>query len=625
MKRRCRELVLLGALIGLACSEAPETRGAPATPLASASSAEESAQAVPPNIVLILLDDADVRDFALYAPQSAISLPTIEALARDGMTFDQFYASSPVCSPTRAAILTGHYPARYGLNAVITRDSNRGLPARAPMLAAYLRERGYATAHVGKWHLGTRNEERLPGAKGFAHSVTTGVWRGYERTTVLVDGIEQPAEPDRHLSARLTDHAVRFLREHRDERFFLNLWYFTPHVPLQPPVEFAAKHPRGAAGRYAALMEHVDQQIGRVVAELDALGLRERTAILLLSDNGGAGSTHNRGAQPLRGHKHDVFEGGIRSPLVVQWPGRTKPGSRSARIATTMDLFPTLVELLGADPTSMDFDGESFAAALAGRPHARNGPLFWQVQASSEGLIHASSAPGYLSLFAVRDAAWKLVMNGRGLELFDLSSDPGEANDLAAEQPQIASHLLDQYDAWRLRTSQLPMTPQTLSGATRRRADGYRFQGPGRVVFEPDLLHEVSDGDLSCRFRLRPDASGRVQRILGKGDAWTLLLGEQNQLELQLTDEAGTLHSWRSTSELAPGTWRDVAVSLLALRSSRLSRVFLDGEVAIVGRHQHPIARSSAPLELGAEGADSFLGAVEDVRCFALGLTHNDL
>ncbi|MEE2663609.1 MAG: sulfatase-like hydrolase/transferase [Myxococcota bacterium] len=605
-------LPLVGALLGLACTETE-------TPTSPPSRGE------PPNIVLILLDDADVRDFAFYEPEGPIALPTIEALARDGVVFDQFYASSPVCSPTRAAILTGQYPARYGLNEIVARESSRGLPSRAPMLAAYLRERGYATAHVGKWHLGSRAAALLPSAKGFAHTVTTGPWRGYQHTTVLVDGVELPADPDRHLSARLTDHALRFVREHRDERFFLNLWYFAPHIPLQPPAEWAAKHPADRVGRYAALMGHLDHQIGRIVSELDALGLRDRTAILLLSDNGGTGPIHNRHSLPLRGAKKAVFEGGIRSPLVLLWPGRTEAGRRNASVTTTMDLFPTVVELLGDDPHGLDLDGDSFAAALAGRHLERRGPLFWQSRASSVDLVRARSAPGYLSLFAVRDGEWKLVMNGQTLSLFDLSTDPAEATDLAAEQPEITRRLLDEYDAWRLRTSKLPMIAASQSGATRTSRDVYEFSGPGRVVFEADLLHDATDGELSCRLRLRADSSGRVQRILGKGEAWKLVLDETDHLELRFTDQTGATHAWRSTRALAIGKWHDLAVSFSALRSSRLSRVFVEGAVAIQARHEHPIASSNSPIALGADDAQSFSGTIEGIACYALGLTRNDL
>ena len=609
---RGHALSLIGALLGLSCTEA-ETGPSPSSP------------GEPPNIVLILLDDADVRDFAFYEHTTPIALPTIEALARDGVVFDQFYANSPVCSPTRAAILTGQYPARYGLNHVIVRESNRGLPDRAPMLAAYLRARGYATAHVGKWHLGSATADFLPSAKGFAHTVTTGPWRGYERTTVLVDGAEQPADPDRHLTERLTDHALRFVREHRDEPFFLNLWYFTPHIPLQPPADWAAKHPATRAGRYAALMGHVDHQIGRIVNELDVLGLRDRTAILLLSDNGGTGVTHAHRSLTLRGAKNTVFEGGIRSPLILLWPGRTEQARRDASVTTTMDLFPTIVELLGGDPERHDLDGESFASALAGQRLERPGPLFWQVLASNVDVVQARSAPDYLSLFAVRDGDWKLVMNGHTLSLFDLGNDPAERTDLASEQPERTRRLLDEYDAWRLRIGRLPMTATSQNTAAPRSGDVYDLSGSGRVAFEPDLLHEVADGDLSCRLRLRTADSGRVQRILGKGDAWALVLDETGRVALRVTDQSGATHTWHGSRTLTPGTWHDLAVSFSALRSFRLSRVFVDGAVAIQGQHEHPIASSNAPIALGADDAESLSGAVEGLTCHALGLTRNDL
>ena len=185
-----------------------------------------------PNIIVVLLDDADVRDFAFHEPEGALALPTIEALAERGTVYEHFYASSPVCSPTRAALLTGQYPLRYGLDAVIRRGSRRALPLRAPMLASWLRDRGYATAHVGKWHLGTGRPELGPATRGFDHTVTTGVWRGYLRTGLRVDGVEQPLAPGQHLTAALTDRAIAFVRANAQRPFFLNVWFFTPHIPL---------------------------------------------------------------------------------------------------------------------------------------------------------------------------------------------------------------------------------------------------------------------------------------------------------------------------------------------------------------------------------------------------------
>jgi arylsulfatase A-like enzyme len=579
----------------------------------------------PPNIVLILLDDADVRDFALYEPERPLALPAIEALAARGVVFDQFYASSPVCSPTRASILTGQYPARYGLNAVVQRESPRGLPERAPMLAAYLRDRGYATAHIGKWHLGTQREAFLPRAKGFDHAVTSGDWNGYYGTTLFVDGVAEEAAPDQHLTARLTDHALRIIQQHQSDPFFLNLWYFTPHVPLQPPDEWREKHPNSTTGHYAALMGHLDQQIGRIVAELEALGLADRTAILLASDNGGTRRARGNPALALRGHKKDVHEGGIRSPLVVHWPGRSEPGSRNRSVAVTMDLFPTLVDLLGDDPAAYDFDGASFAATLSGEPRARSRMLFWQVEGSSSEVVSARDAPGYLSLFAVRDGDRKLVMDGRTLSLFDLASDPGEQHDIAAEHPNHVSHMLAAYDAWRLRTTRIPMALAALSGPVEHRDEEFRFDGPARVVFEQDVLHEVADGDLSCHFRLRPEETGREQRIVGKRGAWTLVLSATDQLELRLGDGSGGTSSWRGQRTIASGEWHDVAISLFGLKTSRLSRVFVDGTVEIQARHEHEIASSNAPITLGAESAQSFDGTVSSFECFALGLTRNDL
>ena len=573
----------------------------------------------PPNIVLILLDDADVRDFAFHSPDRSIALPAIEELAAGGLVFDHFYANSPVCSPTRASILTGQYPARYGLSSVVRHDSPRGLPERAPVLAEFLRDRGYATAHVGKWHLGT-GEPFQPAARGFQRSVTTGRWRGYFNTPLTIDGTAQPMEPEAHLDARLTDEAIRFVREQGAGPFFLNLWYFTPHIPHQPPQPWRDANSSDASGRYSAQMQHIDHQIGRLMAALDEAGLRERTAVLLLSDNGGSSSVNRSTTAGVTGSKKSVQEGGIRSPLILHWPGRSQPASRTAALAATMDLFPTLVELLGEDPADLPFDGESLARRLDGAVEPRATPLFWEVRPGHADLPSLMNAPGYLRMFAVRDGPWKLATGMRALELYDLEADPGETVDRLAEQPEVAERLLAAYTAWRTRTAAIP----TRVAATPDAEGHYPLSAGEPLLVEPDLLHDPADGDLSCRFSLRIAPGGEadraaVQRIVGKGDAWSLWLDPTNHLELR-RDGADAL---RSEQPLPADGWQDIAVVFADLRNSRLARVFVDGTVAIHSRDKGVLPVDPEALSFGGTGA--LVGSIANVECFALALTPHDL
>ena len=556
---------------------------------ARCSQPSDAAPATParPNIVLILLDDADVRDFAAYDPENAIAMPHIEAFAESNEVFDQFYANSPVCSPTRAAILTGQFPSRYGIDGIIRRSAPQGIPERAPMLAEALRARGYSTAHIGKWHLGTQRPEYLPSAKGFEHTLTTGTWRGYRNTEVFVDGLLDKQEPAGHLTERITDEAIAYLRAHQNERFFLNLWYFAPHVPLQPPAEWAKRHPATAAGRYAALLGYVDEQIGRVLSTLDALDLTSRTAILIASDNGGGFASHQARGTNLRGFKKELYEGGIRSPLLVHWPDRSAQSGRNPSVTATHDLMPTILDLLGEAPgegPAPSLDGESFAQSLGGADRPRTRPLFWQFKPPNGALPHADGAAGYLENFAVRDGRWKLVLEGKTFSLFDLVADPTEQVDQRKTHPEIAARLLREYAQWRLDTSRLPISLTSLAEPVRTSEDSVRFDGAGAARADVAEPFDREIGDFSCRFRLQLERSGASQKLLGRGTAWELGLDDEQHLELKTTDDSGKTQSWSSELALQPERPYTVALAFASLQSGPLARVFVDGEVALVAR-----------------------------------------
>ena len=555
-------------------------------------------------------------------------MPHIEAFAEANEVFDQFYASSPVCSPTRAAILTGQFPARYGIDGIIRRTSPQGIPARAPMLARALRERGYTTAHIGKWHLGTQRPEYLPDAKGFEHTLTTGVWRGYHATPVFLAGVPQPNVPARHLTKRITDEAVAYLRAHRNERFFLNLWYFTPHVPLQPPEEWAKRHPATTAGRYAAMLGHVDEQIGRVLSTIEELGLSPRTAILISSDNGGAYASHQARGAKLRGFKKDLYEGGIRSPLLVHWPNRSTPGTRNPSVTATHDLLPTILDLLGDAPGAAptpEFDGESFAASLGGADRKRTRPLFWQFKPPNGELPHAEGARGHLEHFAVREGPWKLVLQGKQFSLFDVVADPAETVDQRAAQPEVTARLLRAYRRWRRETTRLPIALTSLGESVATGDDSARFDGQGAARLDVAEPFDRELRDFSCRFRVELARTDASQKLLGRGAAWELALDPKQHLVLRTTDDAGRAESWSSELALQPGRRYGVALAFTQIKSGPLARVFVDGKAALVARPPATPAPTAEAIELGAAGPRHFTGEIDELACFATSLTENDL
>jgi arylsulfatase A-like enzyme len=584
-----------------------------------------------------MLDDADYRDFAIYNPDTTVRTPNIETLADQGMVFDNFYANSPVCSPTRAAILSGNYPARYGINTILHRQSHRGLPGEVHTLAEYLGSRGYETAHVGKWHLG---EERHNGSylgdrklpyrprnQGFDHTVTTGSWRGFWATDVYVDNVFEAAN-GKHLDERFTDHALRFLAKHRNDRFFLNLAYFSPHWPLEPPPDWAEQFPNSDAGRFAALLSHSDEQIGRILDELDALGLTDSTAVLLLSDNGGDRRWHNHHVYPLRGFKGDLFEGGIRSPLVVRWPGLVAPGSRNDSVASTMDIYPTIVELLGDSPASIGFDGESFASALSGEGWYRSAPLFWQNK--NNGV-----AAGYRHDFAVRDGSWKLVKHEDELYLFNIADDPAETNDLRSTQASRVTSMLADFSRWRTGVSRLSAAVASVAGEVSQSGERFAFDGRGHALLGNHPLHDFDDGDFAVRFRMKMGRGGLKQRLIGKTSKWRLGLGADNRLSLQVTGPSGVRRRIFGTTPLRIGKWYDLAVSFHGNDYARVDgsrlwvQVFVDGDLEIEG-HLAPVVRigyeaEGIKLSTNTGAAEYFVGEIESVQTFAGTLASGDL
>lgn len=439
-----------------------------------------------PNVVLIVADDLGWADTTPYGHTSIYRTPNVERLARGGMRFTQAYAASPVCSPTRASILTGQHPARLGITLpncqAVQTVLQAVLPARAPAsmryleprtvtrldtrhrtLAADLHDAGYATAHIGKWHLG--RDPYSPRQHGF--DVDLPHWAGgdppggYFAPWEFDDFENQPAEPHQHLEDRMAAEAVAFLERHTGQPFFLNYWMFSVHAPFEAKSELVdAYRPRidaNAAQRsptYAAMVETMDAALGTVLDALDRTGLAERTLVIFCADNGGDmystvdGTTPTSNA-PLRGGKGTLWEGGIRVPWIVRWPGVVAAGSTSDAVVQSTDLCPTVLDLLGVrGRDDRPCDGVSIAPALRGGALARDA-VFWF-------LPHAQSVPDALPpAVAVRCGDWKLIRVLHGGDhgahrwlLFDLHDDPGEQHDLAALQPERVRELDARIDAF---------------------------------------------------------------------------------------------------------------------------------------------------------------------------------
>jgi len=398
-----------------------------------------------PNIVLILADDLGYGDLSSYGGED-IRTPYIDRIVSEGMRFDRFYANCPVCSPTRAALLTGRYPDLVGVPGVIRthRENSWGrLADGAVLLPDPLNAAGYHTALIGKWHLGLEAPNR-PTDRGFDYFHG---WLGdmmddyYEHRRHDINYMrrnEDVIDPEGHATDLFTDWAVDYIeaRAGGDEPFFLFLAYNAPHTPIQPPADWVDKVIAREEGidedraKLVALIEHMDAGIGEVLATLEDTGMLNETLVIFTSDNGGQLNVGgNNGA--TRGGKQDMYEGGIRVPMGAMWPGQIDAGTRSERIALTMDLFPTVCDAAGAEFDEV-IEGESFLDTLMGeRSDGPDRTLFW---VRREGGRYGGKA-----YHAARMGPWKLVQNSpfEAYELYNLEEDPLETSPIVDRRPKF--------------------------------------------------------------------------------------------------------------------------------------------------------------------------------------------
>jgi arylsulfatase A len=398
-----------------------------------------------PNIVLILADDLGYGDLGCYG-SAKLRTPNLDRMAREGMRFTDFSAAAPLCTPSRAALMTGCYPGRIGLaTGVLRPDAKIGLNPDEITVAEVLKARGYATAAIGKWHLGFRGEMR-PMGQGFdsyygvLHNLDRFETRVFEREggMPVLRGdavVERPADPAA-LTGRYTEEALKFIEAHRERPFFLYLAHQMPHIPFDASPRFKGK---SAAGPYGDAVEELDWSVGQVLDRLRALGLAEKTLVLFTSDNGPERNTPGS-AGPLRGTKHTVYEGGLRVPFIAWWPGHVPAGEVCREFVTNLDLLPTLARIAGGSaPADRVIDGLSFAPLLLGEEGAR----------SPRESFYALYGLNAKRLESVRSGPWKLHLSDPP-QLYNLDADLGETTNLAPEQTEIVARLRRLADALRV-------------------------------------------------------------------------------------------------------------------------------------------------------------------------------
>lgn len=420
-----------------------------------------------PNFLLIFTDDHGYGDVSTYH-ESDVRTPQIDSLAREGMAFTSMRANCTVCSPSRAALLTGKYPDRVGVPGVIRtkpEDSWGYFDPKTRTLADELKAAGYHTGIVGKWHLGLTSPN-TPNERGFDHfhgflgdmmeSYTTHLRHGqnYLRKN------QEVIEAEGHATDLFTEWAIDYLRERQQAKqpFFLYLAYNAPHFPIEPPAEWLAKVKARAPqldekrAKNVAFVEHLDDRIGRVLKFLKEANLAENTVVAFAADNGGS-LPHGQNNDPWRDGKQSHYDGGLRVPFIVRWPAKIKPGSLSNYAGLNFDLFPTFIELAGGKPAA-DLDAVSLVPVLEARPLEKARDLYFTRR---EG----GNVYGGKSYEALIRGDWKLLQNNpyAPLELYNLKTDPQEKTNVIAANKQIAQELSDAIRLHQQRGGQTPWQP----------------------------------------------------------------------------------------------------------------------------------------------------------------------
>ncbi len=423
-----------------------------------------------PNFVFILVDDLGWMDLGCQG-SSFYETPNIDRLAEQGMRFTQAYSACPVCSPTRAALLTGKDTARLQFTGHITRhkrhrhpDNSRIIPPDDRMyirpaeitIAEALKPAGYASASIGKWHVG-HEPKYWPTEQGFdiniagyTHGSPPTYWSPYENPEkdwnadipTLKDG-----KKGEYLTDRLTDEAISFIQENRKRPFLLYLSHYAVHTPLEAPLDVVEKYKRKLQSDssqknavYAAMIENLDQNVGRLLTSLQDLDLTQDTVVIFASDNGGLSKVTNNA--PLRAGKGYLYEGGIRVPMIVKWPGHVRPGSVCGIPVTSEDIYPTMMEISGQDYLSNNLDGKSILPLLLQTEHWKERDLYWYYPHYSP----QAQNPGAV----IRSGKWKLIQryDPVGLELYDLENDLSEQCDLAKQKSHLAQELQTKLVNW---------------------------------------------------------------------------------------------------------------------------------------------------------------------------------
>ncbi len=490
-----------------------------------------------PNVIVFLTDDQGWGDLGCYG-HPRIKSPHIDQFAEEGMRFTQFYSASGVCSPSRSAILTGRTPYRNGVYRWIPSGSNVHLRSSEITIAELLKDEGYATCHVGKWHLNGKfntDQQPQPDDQGYDWWFATqnNARPSHRNPKNFVRNGEALGQLDGYSAILVVEEAIRWLKNHRDpdRPFFLTVWTHEPHKPIESAPRFTKQYPeiedKGKREHHANITQ-IDQAFGKLMDHLDESGETEDTMVIYTSDNGPEGSGNSgrtRGSTGgLRGRKRDMYEGGIRVPGIVRWPGHVEPGSVSHQPVVGYDIFTTICDVVDIPvPQDRTIDGTSFVPALNGQPIEREKPMYWRCRIASGPKM------------ALREGDWKILGNRRltSFELFNIANDPKEQNELSDKFPdrfeRMKKKLIDfnadveaegpdwfrkglrqQAKISRDGTDETGDFDVVKGGTIRSSSMGYSFEAPGEAMALKQLSQPISDrASFSMRYRTLTDQNIR--------------------------------------------------------------------------------------------------------------------
>ena len=417
--------------------------------LTQPAAAQQPGSATAPNVVLIVTDDLGYGDLGSYGAPD-VKTPNIDRLAKEGVRFTDFYSNGATCTPTRAALISGRYQQRFELERPLGTGVDTGLPAEGRSLPQLLRNNGYATGLVGKWHLGEKSEFG-PNAHGFDDffGFKSGYVDYYQHTAG--DGMhdlyenEAPVHVTGYMTDLITDRSLSFIQRHARGRFFLEVAYNAPHWPYQRPDRPSTARDNaihlqpydadsGTRQDYVAMLERADQGIGAILALLDKTGLTQNTLVIFTNDNGGEWLSRNA---PLFHRKWTLWEGGIRVPAILRWPGRIPAGQVSGQVGITFDITASILAATNTPvPTGGALEGINLLPMLSGQSPVVERTLFWRT-------LYANRRQR-----AVRSGDWKLLIDGESAMVFDVRNDIGERNDVARERQDVARRLRPLIDKW---------------------------------------------------------------------------------------------------------------------------------------------------------------------------------